>query len=138
IVGNQLRVASVADRLAAIVPTQELDEALETWKQYDGLKARGQRIGIAGLERALTDQTVVLADRVFANYRTPQPTVREAQWRSARAALAEALAARPRDTRLKAALRYCDGHLHRINGEARKSKKLINEAKQEFTEAVTA
>src|SRR6185369_2922316 len=69
---------------------------------------------------------------------TPQPTVREAQWRSAREAIAEAVAATHGDSRLKAALRYCDGHLHRINGEARKGKKLVVEAKQEFTEAVTA
>ena len=40
--------------------------------------------------------------------------------------------------RLKAALRYCDGHLHRINGEARLGKKLTAEAKQEFAEAVAA
>jgi len=138
IVTNQLRVATTAQRLAAIVPTQELDKTLETWKQYDSLKARGMRVGIAGLERALTQQTLILADRVFGNYRTPQPTVREAQWRSVREALAEAVAARPGDTRFKAGLRYCDGHLHRINGEARRSKKLVKEAKQEFTEAVPA
>ncbi len=96
------------------------------------------RSGFDGLERALAQQTDVLAERVFSNYRTPQPTVREAQWKSARELIAEALAAMPGDSRLKAALRYCDGHLHRIKGEARLSKKLTAEAKQEFAEAVTA
>jgi tetratricopeptide (TPR) repeat protein len=137
IVRNEFRVASVAQRLTAVAQTQELDKNLETWREYNDLKARSFR-RLTPLERALTQQTVILADRVFANYRTPQPTVREAQWRTAREALAEAVTASPGDTRLKAALRYCDGHLHRINGEARKSRKLTTEAKQEFTEAVTA
>jgi tetratricopeptide (TPR) repeat protein len=44
----------------------------------------------------------------------------------------------PGDRSLKAALRYCDGHIHRINGEARKGRKQAPEARQEFTEAVTA
>jgi eukaryotic-like serine/threonine-protein kinase len=138
IVGHELSVARVAQRMAARAPTQELDETLDAWRQYDRLKAYSLWPGLTPLERALTQQTELLAARVFANYRTPQPTVREAQWRSVREVIAEALAAKPGDRRLKAELRYCDGHLHRINGEARKGKKLIAEAKREFTEAVVA
>jgi serine/threonine protein kinase/tetratricopeptide (TPR) repeat protein len=137
IVRNEFRVARAAQRLAAVAQTQELDKNLETWREYNDLKARSFR-SLSPLERALTRQTMVLADRVFGNYRMPQPTVREAQWRTTREAIAEALTASPGDTRLKAALRYSDGHLHRINGEARKVKKLTTEAKQEFTEAVAA
>ena len=91
-----------------------------------------------GLERALAKQTAIAADLVIANYRTPLPTVREAQWRMAREALAHAVSVRPGDTQLKASLRYCDGHLHRINGEARKSRRQTAEAQHEFTDAVTA
>jgi len=138
IVSNEMSVSRTARRLAAMAPTQELDDTIATWKEYDRLRARSMRGGFAGLERALAQQTDVLAERVFSNYRTPQPTVREAQWRSARELIAEALAAVPGDSRLKAALRYCDGHLHRIRGEARLNKKLTAEAKQEFAEAVTA
>jgi len=127
----------VAQRLAAVAQTQELDKNLETWREFNDLKGRSFR-SLTPLERALTQQTAILADRVFANYRTPQPSVREAQWRTTREAIAEALTASPGDTRLKAALRYSDGHLHRINGEARKSKKMTTEAKREFTDAVTA
>ena len=36
----------------------------------------------------------------------------------ARRAAPRALALAPSDKRLRAALRYCEGHLHRINGEA--------------------
>ena len=44
----------------------------ELWDQYDALNARGSlRIGVVGLERALTNQTATLADRVIGNYRTP-------------------------------------------------------------------
>jgi len=138
VIGREFRAASVAQRLTAVVPTQELDETLDSWHEYDRLRASGARFGTTDLRRALTQQTTVLADRVFANYRTPQPTVREAQWKTVREAVAEALIANPGSDRLKAALRYCDGHLHRINGEARRSKKQTLEAKQEFTEAVTA
>src|SRR5206468_7853023 len=99
---------------------------------------RSLRFGVLGLERALAKQTAIAADLVIANYRTPLPTVREAQWRMAREALAHAVSVRPGDTQLKASLRYCDGHLHRINGEARRTRKQIGEAQHEFTDAVTA
>ena len=137
-VGNEMSVSRMARRLAAMAPTQELEDTIATWKQYDRLRSRSMRGGFDGLEHALAQQTEVLAERVFSNYRTPQPTVREAQWKSARELIAEALAAMPGDSHLKAALRYCDGHLHRIRGEARLGKKLTAEAKQEFAEAVTA
>ena len=39
---------------------------------------------------------------------------------------------------MKSALRYCDGHLHRINGEALKAHKQDADAQHEFTEAVSA
>ena len=56
----------------------------------------------------------------------------------AREALARVLAVNPDDRQLKGALRYCDGHLHRINGEARKAHKQDAEAQHEFTDAVSA
>jgi tetratricopeptide (TPR) repeat protein len=42
------------------------------------------------------------------------------------------------DDDLRARLRYCDGHLHRIDGEARKARKLTAEAQREFAEALVA
>ena len=92
---------------------------------------------LIGLERALAQQTGVLGDRVIANYRTPLPSVRETQWRSAREALARAVTVAP-TTRLKASLRYCEGHLYRIDGEARKARGKAVEAQRKFTDAVTA
>jgi serine/threonine protein kinase len=137
-IGKELWISRRAGRLESQVPTAELESVGQLWDQYDALKARSLRIGVAGLERALTNQTAMLADRVIGNYRTPLPSVRETQWKLAREALARALAASPGDGQLKGALRYCEGHLHRINGEARKARKLIIEGQREFTEAVTA
>jgi len=94
-------------------------------------------IGLVGLERALAQQTGVLGDRVIANYRTPLPSVRETQWRSAREALARAVTVAP-TPRLRASLRYCEGHLYRIDGEARKARGKTVDAQRKFTDAVTA
>ncbi len=129
---NEIRVAAAARRLAAAVPTRELDGLAEVWDQYEALSGRSLRIGVIGLERALAQQTGMLSDRVIANYRAALPSVRETQWRLAREALAHAVSAVP-SAPLKASLRYCDGHLHRIDGEARKARGKTVEAQQEFT-----
>jgi len=136
---NEYRIGALATRLAANVPNRELDELADAWDQYETLNSRGTfHIGIIGLERALVRQSTTLADRVIVNYRTPVPTVREAQWRMAREVLAHAASVTPRNAELRGSLRYCEGHLHRINGEARKARKLTAEAQHEFTDAVAA
>ena len=138
IVTNEIGVACRANRLSAEVPTAELDTVGRLWERYDAISARSLNIGAAGLQHALINQTVTVTERVIGNYRTPVPTVREAQWKMAREALAHALAAAPNNRQLKGSLRYCDGHLHRINGEARKARRLNLQAHHEFTEAVSA
>jgi serine/threonine protein kinase len=138
IISREVSVAFRAARLKAAVPMVELDSVRQMWDQFDAMNAGSLRIGSAGLERALTNQTATLADRVFGNYRSPLPTVREAQWRATREVLVRALSVNPDNRQLKGSLRYCDGHLHRINGEARKGRKQIAEAQHEFTDAVTA
>ena len=135
-IGNEREVARAADRLAASIPALDLDALPEAWKQHDLLAKRGSA-RVSELKRSLTAHTETLVNGVIDNYREPRPSVREAQWRAARAALARAVAAAPDDKRLKAALRYCEGHLHRINGEAKKVRKQIA-AEQELTEAVKA
>jgi serine/threonine protein kinase len=138
VVGYELMIASRAERLKAEVPTVELEAIGDLWESYQALSFHSLRITTARLEHALTDQTVTLADRTIENYRTPAPTVRETQWQMARQALAQVLAVNPNDGRIRGALRYCDGHLHRINGEARKAHKQNADAQHEFTEAVSA
>jgi serine/threonine protein kinase/tetratricopeptide (TPR) repeat protein len=137
-VTNEIRVGMLANQVAATVAERELDDMQEAWNRYDALKGGGMRLAVTGLERTLVSHTTDLTDRVIANYRTPTPTVRETQWNLARESLDRAAAIAPRDRRLKAALRYCEGHLHRINGEAQKTRRKTVAAQQEFTEAVAA
>ena len=139
LVVNEACVGSAAERVAAAAVTRELGDIEELWTQYDRLSQRSYLgIAVAGLERALEERTEELAQRVIENYRTPEPTVREAQWEAARNALRRALTVNPRNTHVKASLRYCEGHLHRINGEARKARRQLASARQELTDAVTA
>ncbi len=138
VVGYELVIASRAERLKAEVPAVTLEGIGSLWASYQALSSHSPRITTARLEHALTNQTVTLADRTIVNYRTPAPTVRETQWKMARQALAQVLAVNPNDGRIKGTLRYCDGHLHRINGEALKAHKQDADAQHEFTEAVSA
>jgi tetratricopeptide (TPR) repeat protein len=139
VAGNEYWINVNADQVAELVPTRELEQLGPIWDQYDDL-ARRDYLGIAtvGLRRSLIQRSAALADRIIANYRGSLPTVREAQWRSAREALARAVVAAPYDEHLRAALRYCEGHLHRINGEAKRSRRQFAEAQTDLTEAVAA
>src|SRR5206468_5534993 len=114
------------------------DGLADAWSQYDGLSGHSFHMSVIRLKRALVRQSAMLADRVIGNYRSPVPTVRETQWKMAREGLARAVGVVPDDARVRASLRYCDGHLHRINGEARKARRQASEAQREFTDAVAA
>jgi serine/threonine protein kinase len=139
LIGNEFRVKANADEIAAAVQLQELEQIGHSWDQYQDLARRDYlRVATLGLRRSLVHRSRDLAERVIANYRTPVPTVREAQWRSARDALASAAAVSPDDSQLKAALRYCEGHLLRINGEAKLKRRQSADAQADLTEAVAA
>jgi hypothetical protein len=138
VAGHELMIASRAERLRAEMPTVELDGVGGLWQRYHALSTQSLGITTARLEHALTSQTATLADRIIGSYRSSAPAVRETQWKMAREALAQALVVNPADRQLKGALRYCEGHLHRINGEARKAHQQTAEARHEFTEAVSA
>jgi hypothetical protein len=136
---NELSVASDARRVAADASTRELDQLEGAWQSHDALEKRSYlHFGTMGLERTLTQRTLSLADRIIGNYRMGLPTVREAQWQSARDALARAIRASGGDRYLRAAYRYCDGHLHRINGEAHVRRHEDADAQRELTEAVAS
>jgi predicted Ser/Thr protein kinase len=136
---NESRVGSAADRLAEGLPKRELEQMNEAWDRFDDLAQRSQ-LGMAtgGLEKRLVDHTTVLVERVIANYRSPSPTVRENQWKVAREVLAHAVGHTPGNRQLRALLRYVEGHLHRINGEARKARLESADAQRELTDAVAA
>jgi predicted Ser/Thr protein kinase len=137
---NESCVASRAGRLADTVPLQDFAGLADLWPKYESIRDASIFGGASAsrLRAALASQTMVLADRVMANYRTPLPTVRENQWKAAREALARAVAVAPGDLSLRAALRYCDGHLLRINGEAHKGRGQTDSARRDFTDAIVA
>ena len=136
---NEIRVGASANRLAETVVTRQLPDLDAAWKRYDELDARSYlRVGLIGARRALVRRTVELSERVIANYRNALPTLREAQWLTMQAADLRAMALDPENRQLKGAARLCEGHLHRIAGEAKKGKHDPAGARQEFTEAVTA
>jgi tetratricopeptide (TPR) repeat protein len=139
IVGNDIWISVNADEVAQWAATRELEQMGEVWDRYDDLSGRDYfQLSTLRLEHFLTRRSMELADRVIANYRTSLPTVREAQWKSARDVLARAAAASPDDRQIRAALRYCDGHLHRINGEAKRARRQFAEAQKDLTNAVAA
>jgi hypothetical protein len=111
----------------------------DVWHDYDALSSHSYlRLGIFGLEQRMAARVQTLADQVIANYRTTLPTVREKQWQVAQKNLQHALVLEPSNRVLKAELRYCDGHLHRINGEAESARHQPAAAREQFTEAVAA
>ena len=136
---NEACVMRQARSVAARVPTQELNGLTATWSEYQALRSRSYfGFGANDLKRALQRQTLVLAERVAANYRTPTPTVREAQWSAAAKALERALTLEPDSAEIRGTLRYAEGHLHRIDGEAERSRHQTVAAQRHFAEAVAA
>ncbi len=136
---NEMAIGFKANRVAAAVATRDLDTLDDMWSEYDDLSRRSYlRMGVARLEQVLPARVDALTAQVIANYRTALPTVRERQWQTARRNLQRALVLAPANRSLKAALRYCEGHLHRIDGEAEKARRRTAAARQHFTEAVSA
>jgi hypothetical protein len=139
IVVNESRIGTAADSVASAAATQKLEEIGKSWDEYDSLSQwSALHIGTNRLGRSLSQRSAVLADRVIADYRASLPSVREADWQAARDALARAVAFSPQDSILRASLRYCEGHLSRINGEAKRARREFPEAQRDLTDAVAA
>jgi len=132
-------VGADAGKVADSVPTLELEQLPAAWNQYAAFTRRAYfPVTTMGLASALAERTTTLTERVMANYREPAPTVREAQWRTVRDALAKAVVAEPGDRKLRASLRYVEGHLNRINGEAKRARRETADAQKDLTDAVVA
>jgi len=134
---KEIRIYIAASALAENVP-EEAGGVVRMWNQHGALSEGSLSIGVRPLERALLRQSMLLAEHTFTRYRTADATVYEREWRLTRDALGFAVRAGRSGSRLKAALRYCDGHLHRIDGEARIKIKQAPAAQEALTAAVTA
>jgi eukaryotic-like serine/threonine-protein kinase len=135
---NEIRVYVIASALAPNVP-QEATGLIQMWDQYTRLNGSSSlNLGAAPLRRALARQTTALAERMFERYRSGSATIFEREWRQTREALTLAFLENPSSRRLRAAMRYCEGHLRRIDGEARIKARQGAAGVQELTAAVTA
>ena len=134
---NEIRIFLIAGALAENVPS-ELGDVVQLWNQYADLVEPSLNMGVQSLRRALTRQSMQLADRTFTRYRTVGTTVYEREWRMTRDALSYAARANESNSQIRAALRYADGHLSRINGEARVRGNETAEAQESLNAAVTA
>lgn len=138
LVGNEYAACQTAAALRADLPTRE-DATLDAaWATYQRVENRSL-LGVARrrVDDEMADALVTHANRVIADFRQDRPTVRERQWQQARAWLASALRVHPSDATLVARLRYCEGHLSRIDGEARLREGQQLEADRRLHDAVS-
>jgi tetratricopeptide (TPR) repeat protein len=122
---NEVNVWTAARRIRVDLATGRSSQVQDLWDQYRGLRNRSLLgIGLVGVRGAMKDRLMSQAERVIADYRQDAPTVRQNQWREASTLLTDLLELDPGDRTAMARLRYCEGHLNRIDGEARKRRKL--------------
>jgi hypothetical protein len=132
---NEVSVWTAARRIRVGLATGQNSEMQGLWDEFQGLTHRSLLgIGLVGVRGPMKDRLLSQAERVIADYRQDAPTVREAQWRDAATWLTDVLNLDPGDRPATARLRYCEGHLRRIDGEAKKRKKLS--ASDAFRDAV--
>jgi eukaryotic-like serine/threonine-protein kinase len=130
--------ASVANEMS-VAGDARLDGLDEIWTARDKLAERSSfGLAVRPLEQALKQHTKVLTDRVISRYLAGGEVVWEPEWTSARRALVRAYALDPGNKYLRASLRYSEGHLDRINGEARRARGEIEAARLHLSNAVAA
>jgi tetratricopeptide (TPR) repeat protein len=125
------------------LPSRETTQLDVEWERYESLGSRSL-LGVARrqVDGPMRDALATNAERVIADFRHDRPTVRERQWQQARNWLGKALRIDPRNASLTARLRYCEGQLSRIDGEARlqasrrqDADRLLHDAVSRFEEA---
>ena len=119
IIVKEISINIAANALAGVVGSQDLGALNQTWTQYEALVDGSLQLGGRPLERALIARTTALADDVMARYKDQSVIVWESQWQQARDALQHAWYRNRSNRSREAALRYCEGQLRRIDGEAR-------------------
>jgi hypothetical protein len=134
---REMHALNAAAALRATLPLKERSDMDAVWSQFQAIGDRSPLgIGVSGLRQPLKDRLVDFADRIIDGYRSDVATIRERDWDEARRYLARALSAAGEDRLVRARLRYAEGHLHRINGDARVRRP--QEARAYFNDAVVA
>jgi eukaryotic-like serine/threonine-protein kinase len=141
-VGGEMRVWSESDLLGRKVHAAEpeaLDEMVATYSSLSERSSLG--FGTWPARQPLREALTLHVDRVILDFRQPEPTVRQNQWRQARAWAAKALEI-GYDESLRARYLLCDAHVKRIDGDAAmrsrdadRGNRLLNDADSQFREA---
>jgi serine/threonine-protein kinase len=141
-VGSEMRIWNESDLLGRRVHAAEpeaLDAAVATYSSLAERSALG--FGLWPARQPLREALAMHVDRVILDFRQREPTVREMQWKQARAWAAKALELGGDDS-LRARYLLCDAHAKRIDGDAAMSRgqvdranRLLNEADSQFREA---
>jgi serine/threonine-protein kinase len=141
-VGGEMRVWNESDLLGRRVHAAEpetLDQMVATYSSLAERSALG--FGTWPARQPLREALTLHVDRVILDFRQPEPTVRQNQWKQARAWAAKAMEL-GHDDSLRARYLLCDAHVKRIDGDAALSRRdvdrgnrLLNEADSEFREA---
>src|SRR5439155_5029507 len=126
-----------AERIRAELPDLDARSIVAKRQQYERLRRWsfflvGPRLR---LDRPLKKRLVTLADAVIADFRQEEPTVAEAQWRQASAALEWASQLSPRDASLAPKALDCEGHVDRIDAQ-QQSRTNPSESKRLYTRAI--
>jgi hypothetical protein len=141
-IGGEMRVWNESDLLGRKVHAAESDALDEMVATYSSLSERSSLgFGTWPARQPLRDALAHHVDRVLLDFRQPEPTVREMQWKQARAWAATALELGADDS-LRARFLLCDAHVKRIDGDAAISRgetdrgnRLLNDADSQFREA---
>jgi serine/threonine protein kinase/tetratricopeptide (TPR) repeat protein len=134
---REMSALNAAATLRAELPLKERADMDAVWSEFQELGERSPLgIGIAGLREPFKARLVDFADRILNGYRSDVVTLRERDWEDARRYLSRALSVGGSDRLVRARLRYSEGHLHRINGDARLRRP--QEARGYYNDAVVA
>jgi hypothetical protein len=141
-VGGEMRVWSESDLLGRRVHAAEPDTLDQMVAAYSSLAERSALgFGTWPARQPLREALTLHVDRVILDFRQPEPTVRQNQWKQARAWAAKAMEL-GHDDSLRARYLLCDAHVKRIDGDAAigrrdfdRGNRLLNEADSEFREA---
>ena len=141
-VGGEMRVWNESDLLGRRVHAAEpetLDQMVATYSSLAERSSLG--FGTWPARQPLREALTLHVDRVILDFRQPEPTVRQNQWKQARAWAAKAMEL-GHDDSLRARYLLCDAHVKRIDGDAAigrrdfdRGNRLLNEADSEFREA---
>jgi serine/threonine-protein kinase len=141
-IAGEMRVWKESSLLGGKVHAAEPDALDEMVATYSSLAERSSLgFGTWPARQPLREALAYHVDRVLLDFRQPEPTVREMQWKQARGWAAKALELGPDDS-LRARFLLCDAQVKRIDGDAAiyrgqidRGNHLLNEADSQFREA---